>query len=360
MKKKKKSLNFFGIPGRKSRTAFFYREVHDGIALAVLLAVMAVGIYFFLPRVEAAGIDNVTVTLGNEATGAENQIIVTFTPTTALTTASTISIYLGENTSGEEFTDGDADQDGTDIACVQSGSTFNNGAFSAASASTPMLYYIEVNTGGNGNTVTCTLGSGAADGPNNPGVAGGYAVGVITENDAGAGIAYVGNANDITVAVNMLPNLALTIDGADGTNCTTSAGLTSCNLGTALTTTVVDGFYDVNVGSNATSGVTLYLAEDGNLRNGSDDINDVADSAVTAGSEEYGVAVTTSGTWSIDTTYSGIDAPIITGPDIVATTTGGIDITGDDVNVVHKAAIASSTVATTYSHIVTWTAVGNF
>jgi hypothetical protein len=272
-----------------------------------------------------------------------------------------ISIYLGEATTGDEFTDGDTDQTGADIACTQSGTAFTTGAFAAAGATVPMLYSIEVDTVGAGTgAVSCTLGSGASDGPNNPAVADGYSVAVLTENDSGAGIAYVGNANDVTVSVIVMSNLALTIDGADGTNCLTASGVTSCNLGTALTTTVVDGYYDVNVGSNAGSGVTLSLAEDGNLKNNTDTINDVADNAVTAGFEEYGVAATTSGTWEIDGTYLGIDAPVITGPDIVATTGGGIDIAGDDVNVVHKAAIASTTLAKSYSHTVTWTATANF
>jgi len=330
------------------------------------ILVMAVMVYVWIiplvPTVQAAGIDDVTVSFtDSQAINTETRIVVTFTPTTALTASSTISIYLGETTAGDEFTDGDADQDGTDINCVQTGSTFENGSQADATATVPMLYYVELASVGAGTgTVTCTLGDGATDAPSTPNAADGYSVAVVTENDSGAGIAYVGNANDVTVSVAVLPNLALTIDAADGTYCTTTSGVTSCNLGTATTAAVNSGYYDVNVGSNAASGVTLSLGENGNLRNGSDDINDVADSAVTAGSEEYGVAVTTSGTWTIDGTYDGIDAPVITGPDVVATTTGGINIAGDDINVVHKVAISSLTKALTYSHIVTWTATANF
>jgi len=346
--------------GAVSWTRFYFARERL-VAMVCVITLVAMWTLYPLQAARAAGIDNVAVTLGSETTSAENQITVAFTPTTAMTAASTISIYLGESTAGDEFTDGDVDQDGTDIACTQTGSTFNGGAWTAATATVPMLYYIEVNTVGAGTgAVSCTLGSGASDGPNNPAVADGYSVAVTTENDSGAGIAYVGNANDVAVSVIVLSNLALTISDADGTDCLTTSGVTSCNLGTVLTTTVVDGYYDVNIGSNAASGVTLSVAENGNLRNNTDTINDVADNAVTAGSEEYGVAVTTSGTWTIDGTYIGIDAPLITGPDIVATTAAGIDIAGDDINVVHKAAISSTTLALSYSHTVTWTAAANF
>jgi len=363
MKTKNKTKRVFGISRGKKHTAFFYREVHDAISLIILLAITALSVYFFLPKVEAAGIDDVTVTLGDAAVSAENQITVDFTPVTAFTAATTVSIYLGEATTGDEFTDGDADQSASDIDCVQSGTTFNNGAFTDATATAPMLYYIEVNTVGAGNgAVTCTLGSSGTDGPSNPGVADGHSVFVATTDDAGAGIAYVGDANDVTVSVAMLYNLALTIDNADGTRCTTASGVTSCNLGVVLTTTVGSGNYDVNVGTNAVSGATLQIDSDGAIRNDAESIAAyVEDSgAITAGTEEYGIDVAADAAWAAAGDFSDDASPVPETATTLATTTAEINIAADDITITHKAAIDSTVQPLTYAHIVTWTAIANF
>jgi hypothetical protein len=224
-----------------------------------------------------------------------------------------------------------------------------------------MLYSVNVATGGDTSAVTCTLGDGATDGPSNPGVADGYSVAVVTNSDSGAGIAYVGNANDVTVSATVLPNLALTIDNADATACTTASGVTSCNLGVVTTAAVNTGNYDVNVGTNAASGATMIVAEDGDLRNGADTINDVVEgNTVTLGTETYGVALTSDAAWTEQGDFTDDDTPLVTGPTNVATTAGPIDIAGNDVTVTHRVAVASTTKALTYSHIVTWTATANF
>lgn len=330
----------------------------------LLLTLLIGGAQWYVQPVQiarAAGIDNVVVaTSDSEATGGETRLVVTFTPTTSIA-GGYIRIYLGENTAGDEFTDGDADQSGADIACTQVGATFSGGAFAAASATVPMLYSINVASGGDTSAVSCTLGSGATDGPNLPAVADGYSVAVTTNSDAGAGIAYVGNANDVTVSATVLPNLALTIDGADASICVTTSGVTACNLGVVTTAAVNSGNYDVNVGTNATSGATLKITEDGDLRNGSDTIDDVTEGGtVSAGAEEYGIALTSDAAWTEQGDFTDDDTPITTGTDDVATTSGPISISGDDVTVTHKVAVDSTTKALTYSHIVTWTATANF
>jgi hypothetical protein len=185
----------------------------------------------------------------------------------------------------------------------------------------------------------------------------------VTTNDSGAGIAYVGNANDITVSATVLPNLTLTIDGADATACVTTSGVTACNLGVVSTAAVNTGYYDVNVGTNATNGATMKIAEDGNLRNGSDVITDIVEDVggtVTAGQDEYGIAVASDASWTEQGNYTDDDTPIPSGPANVATTSGPIASSGDDVTVTHRVAVSSVVKALTYSHIVTWTATANF
>lgn len=362
MKTKQKEKRFFFAPAKKDRGRFFL-HLHEFIFLFIFLLVLGVFLRYYLPTVKAGGIDNVTVALGSAAVSTENQITLGFTPNTAFTAASTISIFLGEKTDGDEFTDGDSDQSGTDINCTQSGTTFNNGAFTAASATSPMLYYIEVNTVGAGTgAVSCTLGSSGSDGPSNPTTADGYSVSVNTENDSGAGIAYVGNANAVNVSVSMLSNLALTINNADGTRCTTTLNITTCNLGTALTTNVVSGNYDVNVGTNATSGASLQINSDGTMRNGAESIAAYIEDtgAITAGTEEYGIDVAADAAWTKVGVFTDDASPVPVVETPLATTSGVINIAGDDITVTHKTAIDSTVSPLTYGQIVTWTATANF
>ncbi|MEK9138118.1 MAG: hypothetical protein AAB393_13415, partial [Bacteroidota bacterium] len=134
-------------------------------------------------------------------------------------------------------------------------------------------------------------------------------------------------------------------------------------LGVVTTAAVNTGNYDVNVGTNATSGATLKIAEDGNLRNGSDVITDVVEDTggtVTAGVDEYGIAVTSDASWTEAGNFTDDDTPIPTGPASVASTAGPIASSGDDVTITHRVAVSSTVKALTYSHIVTWTATANF
>lgn len=332
------------------------------MVLGVIVAIVFVSLHYFLPRLEAAGLDNVTVTLpGSEAVNADSQVQVAF-EVGNLSNGETISIYLGEDTSGDEWQYDSITTSHVSCSDNGTGETYAPVAVNAATASQAMTVSFTATTVGAGaTTVTCLIGNGGANNPNNPGAADGYSVAVATTDDSGAGIAYVGNANDVTVSVSMLKNLALTIDGADGTNCTTSSGITACNLGTALTTTVATGSYDVNVGTNADSGATMYIAEDGNLRNGANDINDITEDTgtVTAGTEEYGIAAVATANWTEQGNFTDDDTPIPSGPATVATSAGPIDYT-DEVAVTHRAAISAATLAMTYSHIVTWTATANF
>ena len=345
------------------KKATFFRVSRMGITIFAIFSLLAEWALLPHTAVRAAGIDDVAAAFSDsETTGAETRVVVTFTPTTSIASGY-IKIYLGPATGGVEFTDGDADQTGADIACTQTGSTFSGGAYAAASASVPMLYSINVASGGNTNAVSCTLGSLATDGPNLPASADGYSVGVVTNADSGAGLGYVGNGNDVTVSATTLPNLTLTIDNADATICTTTSGITSCNLGVVTTAAVNTGNYDVNVGTNAASGATMKIAEDGDLRNGADTIDDVVEDTggtVTAGVEEYGVQVAADASWTEAGNFTDDDTPIPTGPANVASTAGPIASSGDDVTITHRVAVSSITKALTYSHIVTWTATANF
>ena len=300
-----------------------------------------------------------TVTLSNEAIDTASTVTVVFLKQ-GLVNGNVIKIYLGDTTAGTPWQlNGVA---AGDISCSDDGSgeTYTVNSVTAASATVPMWTQITAATLGSGMTaVTCVIGDGSPS-PKNPNGAGSYSVAVVTTNDTGAGLAYVGNANDVTVSATVLPNLTLVIDTADGTACTTAAGVTSCNLGIITTAAVNTGNYTVNVGTNAASGSTLKVNDDGGLRNGSDTIDDITENTtVTAGTEGYGIAITNTGYTEVSP-FDDDDTPITTSPQTVATTSGPIDPASTGVVVTHRAAISATTKALTYSHIVTWTATATF
>ena len=329
-------------------------------AVFSILLLISIMVYSSGP-VTAAGIDDVSVTLvTSEAVNTASQVQVDFTFGT-LVNGDTIRIYLGETTAGDEWQLNAVTT--TDISCSDDGTgeAYTVNSVTAASGTVAMYTQITATTVGAAATaVQCLIGDGTPN-PINPISADGYSVAVVTTSDSGAGIAYVGDANDVTVSVDVLPNLALTIDNADATNCVTTSGVTACALGTVLTTTVVTGNYDVNVGTNAGSGATLTIDDDGAMRNGADDIDDVVEgNTVTAGTEGYGVQVVSDGSWTEQGNFTDDDTPIADSAESVAVTAGPISISGDDVTITHRAAIDSTTKSLTYSHIVTWTATGNF
>ncbi len=127
---------------------------------------------------------------------------------------------------------------------------------------------------------------------------------------------------------------------------------TSISFGTFLVSTVATSSYTVTTSTNAPFGFTTYIYEDGNLRVGAADIDDVSDGTVTAGSEEYGIS--SAGTYAL----LGSDTAITTSPLAVASHNKWIN--GASTTITHSAAISSGTSPGTYSHTVTYMSVGNF
>ena len=359
---KKIKVDFYLVKTGTLKRSRVFNALQKTVAIFSLIALTFVwsGIYQ-IQTVKAAGLDDVAITLSVETVSAASQVTVVFTFGT-LGNGDSIDIYLGEDTGGDQW--GLNSVTTADISCDDDGTgeTYTIDSVAAATASLPLKVGITATTVGAGAAVvTCLVGDGTPN-PTNPSAADGYSVTVVTTSDSGAGIAYVGNANDVTVSVDVLPNLSLTIDNPDATNCTLASGVTTCNLGTVLTTTIATGNYDVNVGTNAANGATLQIAEDGNLRNGGNSITDfVEDSGtITAGTDEYGITVAADAAWTKAGIYTDDASPIATGPVTVATTSAPIDIAGNDITITHQVAIDSTVVGLTYSHIVTWTATANF
>lgn len=118
---------------------------------------------------------------------------------------------------------------------------------------------------------------------------------------------------------------------------------------------VSTGSYTVTVSTNAPFGYTLTVTEDAGLQNTQQAgtfIGDVADGVVTAGSSEYGVAVT-----GTDAAFAD-DRALSTTPLTIASRTS---LTSGIVSTItHKVAISSGVSAGTYTHTVTYVAIANY
>lgn len=129
----------------------------------------------------------------------------------------------------------------------------------------------------------------------------------------------------------------------------------TCALGTLSTGSVSSCNYSVATTTNAAGGYTTTLADDGNLRTGTgDDINDVSDGTVSAGAEEYGVALTGSDRAFAD--EQGIPAS----PTTLTVASNSGPVTSSSVTVTHKSSINSSSPAGSYSHSVTVVSTATF
>lgn len=127
----------------------------------------------------------------------------------------------------------------------------------------------------------------------------------------------------------------------------------SIALGTLSSGSISSASLTVTVTTNATSGYTVRLTEDGNLRSlGANNIDDVSDGAVSAGHEEYGIG--TSGTaGQFNSSDAGISGTLILASSSTTATAQATIVT-------FKASINSATFNGAYSHTVTFTTVANF
>jgi len=127
----------------------------------------------------------------------------------------------------------------------------------------------------------------------------------------------------------------------------------SLDLATVGPSQVESDNHTITTTTNAESGYVTTVIEDGNLRKGADDINDVADGEVSAGHEEYGIR--TSGA---DGQMNSNDTAIL---DTVQDVAKNIEPISDSiVTVTYKAGISPSTLAGQYQHAVTYICTATF
>ena len=104
------------------------------------------------------------------------------------------------------------------------------------------------------------------------------------------------------------------------------------------------------------NGYVVQVFDDGNLRDGANDIDDVADGTVTAGAEEYGGR--SSDTSLADSTFDSADTGFTTSFTNVATESSASFASRNFVTI--KAAMSSASSNGSYAHTLSFIASGNF
>jgi len=125
---------------------------------------------------------------------------------------------------------------------------------------------------------------------------------------------------------------------------------TTIAFGTLSLSSVTSSTVSSTITTDSLTGYSLTFDEDGNLRDGANDINDVVDGAVTAGSEEYGVR-TIGGGGDL-----AADTAVVDGLG-VASSVGSVN--DQETGIKFSVAIGGSSRAGSYTHVITATITAN-
>lgn len=368
------------------------------LAGITVLSVIATGVLVFAPSAFAGPVSNVTVSAtGITSNSAATNIAVT--PTFSFQTSNNLTVdghfiqitmngfvveagqtldytdltLTGCNTNGLEASSGTNDNGNHEVAITNE---------NAGDRNPVVLITLDSNSGTaptcNAGTLTIAVASGQLRTSN---TAGNYAIGVLTSLDAGAGLFYVGDENDVFVTGSVGATLSFVIrnsaDTADQANVNGgTVGPNLCQLSpTPLTTTSVRSCaYRLKVATNADSGYTVSYQASGGFTNGSHVMNNASTSGedVTAGTEDYGVVLTagsaTGGTVTRGTAFSGTATDTFYFAATTATVVYSCDgrnapAATDTTNtalITHEAAIQADTPVGVYTQTVTYTVVPQF
>lgn len=121
-------------------------------------------------------------------------------------------------------------------------------------------------------------------------------------------------------------------------------------LGTLSLSSVVSTTVSSTVTTDSITGYSLTFDEDGNLRDGANDINDVGDGTVSAGSEEYGIRTIGGGGVLV------ADTAIVDGLEVAESIGPEND---EETGIKFSAGIGGSSLAGSYEHVITATLTAN-
>ena len=333
--------------------------------------------FFFRQEAQAATLTSISDTLSRAGTTDPANHTIAFTLVTSWEATETVVIDFtdadGFDTTGFANTDAndyDITWAGTDKPLVANGACVANS-----------IEITTVNTSTDTFTFTLCAGSTASGGTDaivieigTHALFGGTGDDQI-DNATGAGsktISITGPGGDSgQFALAILTDDQVVVSATVDPTISSSLSATTCLLGTLSSTTIDVCTYSNTVLTNAASGFSSTILEDGELRDGANDINqETGDGDVDQGSEEYGVSSDDTTAVAInETDGSGCDgtnpevSSAITGTaQVYATHTGAVDVGDADevTNLCHAVSITPITPAGSYSHIVTHITTGIF
>lgn len=337
------------------------------LILASLVFLLAIFPYLHLRSdVQAATLTSMTDTMTRLKISVVANHTIVFTTPTGVTDTETITITFPAafNTASIVEDDVDVADDGTDLTTAAD----CTGSEHAGVAMAGDVLTISLCSGDGGaiaatSVVTVEIGTNAT--------ASGTGVNQIT-NPGSSGsntIAIAGTMTDSgSLAVPIMTDDQVTVSATVDPTITSLLSSSTCLLGILDNTSINFCSYNNNVTTNASSGYSSTILDDGNLRSsGGDDINDeTGDSDVDEGTEEYGVSSDdTTGTQAIidstgcddSGTFEAASA-ITTDAQEYADNTGPVD--AEITTLCHSASVLGTTPAGSYSHLTTHITTGTF
>lgn len=337
------------------------RRIFSGVLVFSLL----ISTLFVLPigQIEAAAVAVTVSAPSNAEFDALTDTDVTFGYTTSASefaTSDTITVTISPALNSA-LTDCAAPTDDAD------GDVTTDGAFGSFTTTGAVYTFTQATTTASTGGIDLCLNF------QNDTATGNYSISIVdsNDNDFGAALIYVGDDNDVTVTATVTPSLAFAIRNSADT-----ADTNVCALGTLTIAAVNTCAYRLKVTTNADNGFTINILSDGDLRkSGSGDVADsedidpvTEDTTVTAGTEDYGIAVTggsvTGGTMTESGNFNDDDTPIPTGSTAIlssdgANNPGSTDTTNTSL-ITHRAAVDGDTGTGNYSQIVTYRVTASF
>ena len=315
-------------------------------------------------KVIAANLTSIsdTMTRIEDATASSHDILFTLGASTALDSGETVTIDFDEDGSGYTVDGastaiGDLDfNDGTERTIVGidgdcTGHSEVNDIVASVNDSTGVLTFEACGTyTSSASNATINVEYGTVAGGTNR----------VTNPSAGTVTTDITAAGDTgTFAVDIIADDQVTITATIDSTLDVTLSSTTCALGTLSASTVETCTYNVTVSTNAASGYAGTILEDGDLRDGSNEVDDeTGGSSISAGTEEYGLGVDSSGqAFAQENTCTDGGAGPVSADAITGTAqqfaSSASPVSSDATAMCHAAAISGTTEAGSYEHLVT-------
>jgi hypothetical protein len=334
--------------------------------IKVFLAIFVASLFFplFSSRTESANLTTLSDTMSRLKLSASSNHTIVFTTPTGVAAGQKIKVTFpsgfASGLNSVAFGDMDLLDDGADLTLAGTCATTTWGV---AVATRTITFTSCTGTIAASSVITIKIGTNATGGSNqiaNPGSSGSNVINLeVTTSgdvdvDTGSLAVAIMTEDQVTVTATVNPTITSALSGT---------GYPTCALGTLSQTAVAFCTYTNTISTNAGSGYTATIFDDGNLRDGGNDIDDAGvDNDVDMGSEEYGVGTSATGEAIVHYTTCANNNPqpasaILTSAQQYAHSTGPAS---DAINLCHAASIGPLTPPGSYSHLVTHITTGHF